>query len=1599
MKIKIWGSRGSIPSPLKAEEVEEKICQAILGLPEIDTRNREAVYTYVKTLPPLLRSTAGGNTSCVEIQAGGEIFIIDAGSGLRELGLELMKGPCGKGQGVLRFFFSHAHWDHIQGFPFFMPVYIPGNRILIHSIHDLQMALHDQQRSLTFPVPFSRLPADIQFISIQAGQPLTIGKVQINTIENAHPGQAYSYRFQDEHSIFVYASDSEYKHLKEINVQPHVKFFKGADALIFDAQYTLRDAWLKEDWGHSSAMIGVDLARAAGVKKLILFHHDPTYSDTQLQEIQSRAIAYQAQDSIRPPCEVIVAYEGLTLDLTPPGAVEFQFTPDHEAAILTPSTVFDEQSVDQLAQQLVQLDTIDSPSNSIIDLSQVEMLTTAGLKLLVELYRKRASAPILLAGPSTRVREVLKLGGYEDYFAVYSSVEAALAALQARQALSLPGQLFKGRYQIESKIGGERLDTMLKATDIQVGRTVALKILSPYFSQAAIDRLMSQAPQLIGLDHPSIAKTFEAGRVGEHSFIVEEFVYGQNLQELFMSTTVPLSLDQAFDIATDLTLALEYIHSRGVIHGDLKPYNIFLMEAGIKLTDVSMGRLEEGRNLLNTSLLHLTAAYLAPEQILGQPLDARTDLYALGVIFYELFTGQLPFTGSDQEIMQAHLDQAPRPPRELNPHLSPSLEHLILKLLAKNPSNRYVSAEQARNVSSNLLINLGDSSRQSKGPFIGRESELQTLQNCWEEAKTGRGQLVFISGEPGIGKTSLAQQVIERNSPPIVLIGHCQEPEGGPAYHPFTELLRSYLATVPPEFLDAEAGHLLSNFIRLAPEIRQMLPHLPEPPPLEPRQEQLRLMSNFTQFIRRATQERPWLIILDDLQWADQSSLELMRYLSHHLPSIHLLIIGIYRDADLAPGHPLLITLRDLSSQAIYHHFRLDRLSQLDLEQMLTNLWKQSVPLALIEKIYQHTGGNPFYIEEVAKWLVDDGIITTQNGAWHFPTLEEMRLPRSIHEAVWSRIRNLSPDTHTLLRQAAVLGQVFKFDDLCKMSGSSEWEVLEHLDVALERQLIQEAPGDMSLRFSHAEIQYVLYTDMGPLRRRMLHHQAGEALEQSAQPEPERIADQLAHHFSEAHEFERALIYSLQAARQGRAAYANEAALLWYSRTLELLKQLGLDEASSFQPIWLSTHRALGEVLALVGRYDEALTHYDSALALIKIHMLSPAQVRQLADLYCQIAQVHGKRGEYDLALEWVEKGLNYLDENELTIEMARLYLVGAQSFEQPGKLDKAIEWCQKSLTIAAQIKIHEGEQVMAQAYTRLGSICLLRGYFDLVIHFCHEAVEIYRQIGETAGQINAYNNLGLAYFYQGEWSEADKAYTHSLATARQIGDIHGQSAATDNLALIYLNRGEWEQALNLFKQNCAIWQQIGALEDEAVTLSNMARVYIAQEDWGEAWSCLSRSQMLFTEIDTSEYLPELERRWGEFYLMTDKFDSALSHTRRSIDMAVEQGNPLEEGKSRRVLGQIYLNVGRQQPAKLALYQSLQILNNLSSKYEIAKTRLPLAHLMLETGSLDEAQLHLVQATQTFEELQAKIDLMKAQNLERTLHQQLNKKDKANDRR
>lgn len=320
MLIRFWGSRGSLPSPLNYRAIRTKIRAAIVAARAQRLDDDQALDAFIDTLPFSVRATFGGNTSCTEIVTGGEEYVIcDMGSGAREFGNSVLAkfGPAKKNR--FNIFMSHLHWDHVMGFPFFTPSYIPGNLIRIYGCHNnMRETFARQQSNPSFPVDFSTLAATIEFVQLEPGRIYEIDGLSVRAIVQRHGGDSYGYRFSKDGKAVVYSTDSEHKFEALDNSYPFVEFFRDANVLIFDAQYSLADQIsVKEDWGHSSNMIGVELAQLAGVEQLVMYHHEPVNDDQTLEKILAETRRYEEISRGEHKQKLIVtsAYDGLEIEV------------------------------------------------------------------------------------------------------------------------------------------------------------------------------------------------------------------------------------------------------------------------------------------------------------------------------------------------------------------------------------------------------------------------------------------------------------------------------------------------------------------------------------------------------------------------------------------------------------------------------------------------------------------------------------------------------------------------------------------------------------------------------------------------------------------------------------------------------------------------------------------------------------------------------------------------------------------------------------------------------------------------------------------------------------------------------------------------------------------------------------------------------------------------------------------------------------------------------------------------------------------------------------------------------------------------------------
>ncbi|WP_411822203.1 MBL fold metallo-hydrolase [Leptospira sp. 'Mane'] len=318
MKIKFWGVRGSIGSPIRPAGVKQKIEKILSLASPTDIQNEQSIRKFLNSLSFSASSTYGGNTTCVEIRDKDDnLIIIDGGTGLRELGNSIMPTAFGKGGGHAHWILTHTHWDHIQGIPFFVPLFLPGNHFEFHSsFEDMEDRLKYQFVFSHFPVSFDHYAANKTFHYEEEGKEVQLGP-HITAFSKAvrHPGGSFSYRFTENGKSIIFASDAEFNLDEMENIDTYIDYFRDAEILVFDTQYTFEESLQKIDWGHSSASIATDIALRAKVKKLIMFHHDPSYDDDKLDLVYLRALKYKEMFDPHGKLEIIMAHESLELEI------------------------------------------------------------------------------------------------------------------------------------------------------------------------------------------------------------------------------------------------------------------------------------------------------------------------------------------------------------------------------------------------------------------------------------------------------------------------------------------------------------------------------------------------------------------------------------------------------------------------------------------------------------------------------------------------------------------------------------------------------------------------------------------------------------------------------------------------------------------------------------------------------------------------------------------------------------------------------------------------------------------------------------------------------------------------------------------------------------------------------------------------------------------------------------------------------------------------------------------------------------------------------------------------------------------------------------
>ena len=733
-----------------------------------------------------------------------------------------------------------------------------------------------------------------------------------------------------------------------------------------------------------------------------------------------------------------------------------------------------------------------------------------------ETVRNRASR-VLAFDPENTDAEVFLAAAQRSLASLETAVGSdANVSLAPAPSTTHPTSFANGRYQVTQLLGEGGKKKVYLAHDTTLDREVAFALIkTESLNETSRIRIQREAQAMGRLGaHPHIVTVFDLGQEQDQPFMVTELMGGGDVEKVIEKTQDHrIALERAVDITKEVCRGLEFAHSRGIVHRDLKPGNVWLTADGIaKIGDFGLAVSLDRSRLTQEGMMVGTVSYMPPEQAMGGEVTPRSDLYSLGAMLYEMVTGRPPFLGDDSvAIIGQHINTPPVAPTWHNGHCPRPLEALIMRLLAKNPSERPESAADVLSAleaigptdadvgTSDALALQGGSQAPSagsghsldslaEGVFVGRQREMGELKACLEGALSGRGRLVTLVGEPGIGKTRTALELATYAGlrQAQVLWGRCYEGEGAPPYWPWVQAIRSYVRDVDQEQLRSDMGAGAADIGQVVSDVGDRLPGLEAPPRLEPEQARFRLFDSITAFLKSAGRRQPLVLVLDDLHWADHPSLLLLEFLAKELGDARLMVIGTYRDMELSRQHPLSKSLGELTRSAVggFQRVLLRGLDQEDVGRFIELASGVTPPSGMVEAVHRQTEGNPLFVTEVVRLLVQEGHLSRDDGRGGSQTAPtgtdheswSVRIPEGVREVIGRPLDRLSERCNETLTIASMVGREFAFEQLSPLiEDISGDRLLEVLDEALSARVIEELPRAVGrYQFTHALIRETL---------------------------------------------------------------------------------------------------------------------------------------------------------------------------------------------------------------------------------------------------------------------------------------------------------------------------------------------------------------------------------------------------------------------------------------------------------------------------------------------------------------------------------------------
>jgi predicted ATPase/KaiC/GvpD/RAD55 family RecA-like ATPase len=753
-------------------------------------------------------------------------------------------------------------------------------------------------------------------------------------------------------------------------------------------------------------------------------------------------------------------------------------------------------------------------------------------------------------------------------------------------------------------------------------------------------------------------------------------------------------------------------------------------------------------------------------------------------------------------------------------------------------------------------------------PLINRVEEMGFLKEAANKAIGKQGGVVILYGEAGIGKTRLTRELRTYvRSGMQILSGKGSsllDKESVPPYVLWKEVIRNYLHDCTPEQLENAVGFYPGEICKIVPEIKQKLANFPESPPLGPEQERDRLFEAVSQFVVNISKTTPLMLVLDDLQWCDQSSLLLLHYIARGVYRDPLLLLGAYRDTEIDEKHQLFPVLTDLKRERLLNSVRLKRFSLDEVTEIIKKiLWQDNVPKDFCNLIYEKTQGNPFFVEEVIESLLEEGIIYPHGVEYHFKEISEIEFPETVKSVLQARLGRLDDETLQVLTMASFVGNDFSLKALRNVAGIEQNRLLQIIEKMMTKRLLncRVVRGEETCSFSDVLIKDALYESVGPLRRKKLHRIVGRALEKEYAKDIDEHLGELAAHFLEGGEKEKAFEYFLKAGEKAARIYANNEAKSYFESALRLFDEIGGELQEKARIL-----EAIGDVKSLIGEYDACLKCWNEA-SLVWQQLEEKEKVARLHRKSSNVL-LH-KMGNTESAKEHQLKALEILEAQPESVELVKLRADMAHMYWHVGDAANALALAEKAIETAEKL---ESQEAIANSLLVWGKIAGYMGEKEKTSVFYEKALKIALENGyaETAVEVYMYfsrvqeKEKGLEYLQKG------------YELAKKVGSVSAQSWIGNRLATTYLDMGNTDKALIQSKESVDLDRKTRNLHNLCLSLIGLGKTYLTlgefektEKLYNEALN-IAEKQNIFPAIATAYF------HLGIFHIAKEEYTKAI---------------------------------------------------------------------------------------------------------------------------